>query len=754
MKTTIARVVAGLVAVAVLGALGGTASIAVPPAFGTTALVSASASGAVADGDSLESTISADGRYVAFTSGALNLTPTGGAQFQVYRKDLVTGEVKLVSVDASDPKKGGDWDSQEPSISADGRFVAFSSSAANLQTLPVNRIRQVFVRDLQLGVTRLISVRADRTRAANNQSENPFISADGSTVAFDSLSSDMVPGVTGNGWSLVYKTAAAPTAGSAIELVSSKDGSSPSAPVVVDGGAGNASVSADGSSVAFESNSADLVPGSNPAKSRQIFVRAGSSTQLVSRAAGTAVGGDRDSGAPSISSDGQRIAYSSRASDLGTPSTGTISQILLRDLRSADSTLVSVGRDGTSPANAEAFGSAISADGATVAFVSIATDLTDVETHGSYQVYLRTVRGTSMVSTTDHIATGGGAEPSTEPSISADGRYVAFSSAAQLLPSGPVGGARSLIFVRGAEVPTVERVAGADRFATSAEISARTFSPGVGVVYVASGVVYADALAASATAGPQFAPVLLVEKTAIPASIAAELRRLKPASIVVLGGVNSVADSVATALKGYASKVTRIGGADRYEVAVNVSKSVFGSGGIAVTYIASGENFADALSGSAAAGHLAGPVLLVPKGSVPALVEAELKRTAPAVIVVLGGTNSVAEAVVDQLKTIAPTARVYGTDRYGTSASVSADAFPTGAKTVYVASGASFPDALSGSVAAITKQAPVLLVAPDSIPTAVAQELDRLDPTRIVVLGGPASVSPAVEQLLGQYVVG
>jgi putative cell wall-binding protein len=194
--------------------------------------------------------------------------------------------------------------------------------------------------------------------------------------------------------------------------------------------------------------------------------------------------------------------------------------------------------------------------------------------------------------------------------------------------------------------------------------------------------------------------------------------------------------------------VERIGGADRYVVSAAVSRGVFAQHP-AVAYVASGEGFPDALSGSAAAGLLGGPVLLVTKNSVPADVQTELTRLLPDRIIVLGGANAVAESVVTGLTAVAPTTRIGGADRYAVSASVSADAFDvSGTGTVYIASGETFPDALSGSAAAIRFHAPVVLVTHDSIPTDIAKEIDRINPVHIVVLGGTKAISEATYDAL------
>jgi putative cell wall-binding protein/DNA-binding beta-propeller fold protein YncE len=299
-------------------------------------------------------------------------------------------------------------------------------------------------------------------------------------------------------------------------------------------------------------------------------------------------------------------------------------------------------------------------------------------------------------------------------------------------------------------LPSVDRLGGADRFAVSAAVSADAFSSGIPVAYVASGAVFPDALSGSAAAGAEGGPVLLVTKDSIPPATAAELARLRPQRIVVLGGTATISAAVETQLGPYSRSVTRLAGADRFEVSAAVSAAAF-PGGAKVVYLASGAVFPDALSGSAVAGHDDGPVLLVQKDGVPASVATELDRLKPQYVIVLGGAKTVGESVVTTLQSKYPVIRVDGSDRFAVSAAVSARTFPVGTYTVYVASGAVFPDALSGSAAAIANDGPVLLVTGDSIPVPVAAELDRLNPYRIVVLGGTNTVSDAVVTQLQSY---
>ena len=146
------------------------------------------------------------------------------------------------------------------------------------------------------------------------------------------------------------------------------------------------------------------------------------------------------------------------------------------------------------------------------------------------------------------------------------------------------------------------RLAGADRYATAVAISKATYMPGVPVAYVASGLGFADALAGAAAAGTAGGPLLTIPGTSLPAATAAELDRLNPAKIIVLGGTGSVSSAVVTQLASHTTgSVTRLAGADRYATAVAISKATY-KPGVPVAYVASGLGFADALAGAAAAG--------------------------------------------------------------------------------------------------------------------------------------------------------
>lgn len=290
--------------------------------------------------------------------------------------------------------------------------------------------------------------------------------------------------------------------------------------------------------------------------------------------------------------------------------------------------------------------------------------------------------------------------------------------------------------------PEVSRCSGSDRYEVAVAVSASTFRYGASVAYVANGLAPADALAAGPVAGMTEGPVLLTKSDRTPAAVMAELRRLRPERIVVLGGTGSVTAEVEELLATVAP-TTRWAGADRYEVAANVSEVNFPDGS-SVAFVANGLATADALTAGPVAAPAGGPMLLVRATGIPPAVADEVRRLDPDRIVVLGGTGSVSAEVEEQLGEIAPTSRWGGIDRYLVSVNVSLANFPDGAATVHLANGLAFADALAGGPAAAMAAGPILLVRSDSVPPSVLEEIDRLAPARVVILGGAGSVSSDV----------
>lgn len=290
------------------------------------------------------------------------------------------------------------------------------------------------------------------------------------------------------------------------------------------------------------------------------------------------------------------------------------------------------------------------------------------------------------------------------------------------------------------------RLAGADRYSTSAAISSKSFGAPVPALFVATGQSFPDALAGGPAAARLGGPVLLVEKNRIRPAIRAEIERLAPESIYVLGGVNVISTTVLRELQGLTSgKVVRLSGADRYETAAAVSKEVWPSRSSTV-FLASGATFADALGGGAAAAHRGAPLLLTHPNGLSAATKAELRRLAPSRVYVLGGNVAVSGGVVTSVKAALPgvtVTRLSGADRYETSAAIAKAIWPSGAGAMFFATGASFPDALSGTPAAHVNSAPLLLARKDCINRSVMDLRDSYAPRTVALLGGTSVLSSA-----------
>ncbi len=205
---------------------------------------------------------------------------------------------------------------------------------------------------------------------------------------------------------------------------------------------------------------------------------------------------------------------------------------------------------------------------------------------------------------------------------------------------------------------------------------------------------------------------------------------------------------------GAAAPVSRLWGQDRYATATAISQQSFPSGA-SIVYVATGENFPDALAAAPAAFAEGAPILLTMTDLLPSATKTELDRLNPSRIVVLGGSAAVSDSVAKQLKAYAPeVVRRAGSTRFETAVEVSKAVFDTNVPVVYLVPGFQFPEALSAGAAAAVQGGPVLAVHPLVIPTAVKDELKRLKPRRIVLVGDTSAISSDVEAQLSGYTSG
>jgi len=299
--------------------------------------------------------------------------------------------------------------------------------------------------------------------------------------------------------------------------------------------------------------------------------------------------------------------------------------------------------------------------------------------------------------------------------------------------------------------PTVTRTAGTDRYDQSVQVSKATYPTGADVVYLASGEKYPDALSAAAIAGEKKAPLLLTQAGAIPASVLAEIKRVDPADVVIVGGPLTVSDDVILTLEAAlpdATDVTRIGGVDRYAVSrALIANDDFGIATSDDVFVTTGASFPDALSAAPVAALTGAPVLLV-NGAETVLTTDEkaiLTDLAAKNAVIVGGEASVSAGLQTELAKGFTTTRRAGASRYTTSAAVNAG-FTT-ADTVYLASGEVFPDALTGGAAAGAKGSPLVISSALCLGVDAAQTIGRLAPSKVVILGGTGTLGAGFDTL-------
>jgi Tol biopolymer transport system component len=413
----------------IAGALLATA-LGAPVAGQVTERVSVDSLGAQGNWDSGFPSISADGRYVAFASGATNLV-SGDTNWSadVFVRDRQSGTTERVSVDSLGAQ--GNGTSVAPSISADGRYVAFSS-LASLVSGDTNFDDDVFVHDRQGGTTERVSVDSFGTQG-NSDSYAPSISADGRYVAFWSRATNLVGGDTNGAYDVFIRDRQSGTT----ERVSID-----SLGAQGNGDSRYPSISADGRYVAFHSVATNLVGGDTNGW-LDVFVRDRQSgtTERVSVDSFGAQG-NGESLAPSISADGRYVAFTSAASNLVSGDTNGAPDVFVRDRQSATTERVNIDSLGAqgNDSSSESRAPSISADGRYVAFHGDATNLVSGDTNGRADVFVRDRQsGTTERVSIDSLGAQGNVG-SYDPSISADGRYVAFHSVATNLVSGDTNG--------------------------------------------------------------------------------------------------------------------------------------------------------------------------------------------------------------------------------------------------------------------------------------------------------------------------
>ncbi len=366
--------------------------------------------------------ISRDGRFVAFVSYATNLA-ANDFEMDVFVKDTFSGNVVEVSNTQSGGRSNGD--SFNPTITPDGRFVVFESYASNLVPEDTSPTGDIFLRDLQTGTLERISTSSTGT-AGNDRSYSPSVSDDGRFVAFRSDANNLVDGDTNGKGDIFIKDR---LTGELSRVSNAFDGSQ-----------GNnhsfePAISGDGNKVAFRSYASNLVAGTDN-NFEDIYVK-DLRTGTILRA-NTSTDGQQGNNAvwvPSLSYDGRFLSFPSTATNLVPGDTNAAWDVFLKDLNTGETTRVSTTVNGTQ-ANGASNYATISGDGRYVTFLSSASNLVSDDTNGKEDVFIKdTLTGTiTRVSTSSDRAQANDA--SSEAFVSAAGNLVAFTSTAtNLVPN-------------------------------------------------------------------------------------------------------------------------------------------------------------------------------------------------------------------------------------------------------------------------------------------------------------------------------
>lgn len=288
------------------------------------------------------------------------------------------------------------------------------------------------------------------------------------------------------------------------------------------------------------------------------------------------------------------------------------------------------------------------------------------------------------------------------------------------------------------------RLTGGDRYETAASASRHAYPTTADSVILVNGEDFPDSLSAAALSAKLGAPMLLTKPTVVPQSTLDEITRLRPTKILLVGGTGAVSTAVEAKAKSLAGTVLRIGGSDRFETAVEISK--FGWASSSSVFIATGLDFADALAASAAAGTLRIPVLLVPGSdtSGPTLTASEISRLGAGTLRIAGGPGAVSTAMERSLADWRTVVRYGGNDRYETAALIARGVYQRGVSSSYWANGLGFADALAGAAVAGARKGILLLTRPDCVPSVSYSAHDALAPSDTYLLGGTGVLSDAV----------
>ncbi len=300
----------------------------------------------------------------------------------------------------------------------------------------------------------------------------------------------------------------------------------------------------------------------------------------------------------------------------------------------------------------------------------------------------------------------------------------------------------------------VVRHSGANRYETSLKMLSSA-TPGA-PIFVATGIGFADALSAAPAAALEGGRVVLTHPRNVDPQLIAQITAKAPKDIYVIGGTNAVSTAVENALKGIAgAEVTRIAGSSRYDTSLRIYDKFFAGEDFNKAFVATGRDFPDALAASAAAGAVDAPVVLVngKAATVPTDVTDRLTADKVELTLIAGGKGAVSQGIENELKAkVGEVTRLSGSDRLATSVAINAwvdSKLDTSlVKDVYVATGASYPDALSAAAPAGNPAARLVLSSKTCLPKAAVNAIKSYTALQVLhLVGGQKALSDAVGEL-------
>ncbi|TWH59712.1 putative cell wall-binding domain [Desulfitobacterium sp. LBE] len=294
---------------------------------------------------------------------------------------------------------------------------------------------------------------------------------------------------------------------------------------------------------------------------------------------------------------------------------------------------------------------------------------------------------------------------------------------------------------------STSRLAGNDRYQTAIAVSQEGWSSGAGAVVLTTGENYPDALSAASLAGKYDAPILLASSKGLSNETLAEIKRLNPKRVYIVGGVGVIPGNVGTQLSASGISVQRLSGENRYDTALEVAKAVGLSKGI---FIVSGESFADALSVAPIAAAEGMAIIPVPSSDLTDsykkyFARARLNRT-----IIVGDKKQIPEKIRSQF----PSAEIIeGEDPYSRNISL-IEYFESGLNndTICITTGQNYPDALAAAAYAKKNKHPLVLVQGNNIPASAQNYFAKRIVSKVQVFGGEGTVSSSTISRLEDYV--